>query len=283
MRTSIIVDNIKDETWLKFTQTKLFFDEGNIITNMFDHCVTVDSYTTAKKIAKGNDIVLDSGTFLTEKFVSKHRNSSEIVYAKDDEDVIKFDTSVHPMSYLNTSEVVNSLYWMVQTSRDRIWLEQTQQHEIPFHQECKHFYGLASGWQSMMHCVTHQYETVTLFDYCQRQVDFSKALHSQMSLPEDLPVDEPVTGNWKPPQIVKDNWSKWHSMDVNFKKINLLDTPIFPKHSLVWVSNVFNYEPTLFEHGYEKIRYLEKQLAENNSECILVESKAKDNDFWLEQ
>jgi hypothetical protein len=59
-------------------------------------------------------------------------------------------------------------------------------------------------------------------------------------------------------------------MDIKFEKINLLHTPIFPKHSLIWVSNAFNYEPTMFEYGYDKVKYLKNQLAEKNSDSIII-------------
>jgi hypothetical protein len=89
-----------------------------------------------------------------------------------------------------------------------------------------------------------------------------------MSLPLDYQIDEPVMGPWNPPQKVIDSWHIWHSMDVKFQKINLLEIPIFPKHSLVWISNVFGWEPNIYR--YDKLKYLENQLAETNSECIFV-------------
>ena len=34
--------------------------------------------------------------------------------------------------------------------------------------------------------------------------------------------------------------------------------------------NAFNYEPTMFEYGYDKVKYLKNQLAEKNSDSIII-------------
>ena len=67
-------------------------------------------------------------------------------------------------------------------------------------------------------------------------------------------------------------------MDIKFEKINLFDTPIFPKHSLIWVSNAFHYEPTMFTFGYDKVKYLKNQLAEKNSDSIIT-TTAEDKNY----
>ncbi len=283
MRTAIIVDDTKNSSLLRFTQTKLFFNEHNRMTHMFDHCETVPTYEEAMRIAKGNDIVLEVGEVLSQEFIDEHRDITEIVYTRDQNGVIKFDKQVPMdrksiMTQILEAEndqkkiLLSKILLMHQSSQNRIYLKQTEQPNIPYHEECKHFYGLASGWKSMMHCVKHDYETYTIYDNCEPQLELAEALQSQMSLPEKLEVEN-ANALWNPPQEVKDNWHIWHSMNVKFEKINLLDNPIFPKHSLVWISSVFNWEPHLYEHGYDKLKYLEKQLAENNSECILIKQE----------
>lgn len=281
MRTAIIINDTNNLSLLNFTQTKLFYDAYHQDIGLFKDCATVKSYSQAKQIAKGNDIVLEIGHVLTPEFIDRHTYSSEVVYTKDQPDVIRFDKdqpmdeksmlkeSLKPdMNYKGI--LISKLLRLIKQSSNIIFLSNTEQSDIQYNANCKHFYGLASGFKSMMHCIKHPYETITVFDNCDRQLNFAKALHSQMSLPLDCHVDEPVFGKWNPPQEVKDSWHIWHSMDVKFEKINLLKTPIFPKHSLVWMSNVFGWEPNIYRYGYDKLKYLENQLAETNSECIFV-------------
>jgi len=281
MRNAIIVNDTNNQSLLYFTQTKLFYNAYGEAIHLFKDCVTVESYSQAKQIAKGNDIVLETGDVLTPEFIDRHTDSSEVVYTKDQSDVIRFDKN-NPMDEKSMVAellqphggykriLIQNLLNMVKESSNKIFLSNTEQSDIQYNANCKHFFGLASGFKSMMHCIKHPYETITVFDICDRQLDFAKALQTQMSLPLDYQVDEPVMGEWDPPQKVKDSWHIWHSMDVKFEKINLLETPIFPKHSLVWISHVFGWEPNIYRYGYDKLKYLENQLAETNSECIFV-------------
>ena len=279
MRTAIIVnDTPKNISLLKFTQTKLFFDAYNVGHDYFQDCKTVNSYEEAEKIAKGNDVILETGDYLTTTFRNKHKNTDKIVYARDNEEIYKFKKN-WPIDYSTVFNklhkkskqrfIIENMFKVVVKAKKKIWLQQTEQSGIPYYKECKHFYGLASAWKSMLHCVKHDYETYTIYDFCEPQLELAKALQSQISLPENLEIKN-AFGKWDPPKEVKDNWKKWHSMDIKFEKINLLDTPIFPKHSLVWVSNAFNYEPTMFEYGYDKVKYLKNQLAEKNSDSIII-------------
>ncbi len=279
MRTAIIVDDAPNNiSLLKFTQTKLFFDAYNVGHDYFQDCKTVSSYEEAEKIAKGNDVILETGDYLTTTFRNKHKNADKVVYARDSNEVYKFQKNL-PVDYPTVFKeldkkskqrfIIENMFKVVVKAKNKIWFQQTEQSSIPYYKECKHFYGLASAWKSMLHCVKHDYETYTIYDFCEPQLELSKALQSQMSLPEDLEVKN-AFGEWDPPKEVKENWKKWHSMDIKFEKINLLHTPIFPKHSLIWVSNAFNYEPTMFEYGYDKVKYLKNQLAEKNSDSIII-------------
>ena len=279
MRTAIIVNDApKNISLLKFTQTKLFFDAYNVGHDYFQDCKTVSSYEEEIKIAKGNDVILETGDYLTTSFRKKHQDSNKVVYARDNNEVYKFQKNL-PIDYTTVFKeldkkskqrfIIENMFKVVVKAKNKIWLQQTDTSSIPYYKECKHFYGLASAWKSMLHCVEHDYETYTVYDFCGPQLDFAKALQSQISLPEDLVIKN-AFGEWNPPNEVKQNWEKWHSMDIKFEKINLLDTPIFPKHSLIWVSNAFNYEPTMFEYGYDKVKYLKNQLAEKNSDSIII-------------
>ena len=288
MRTAIIVNDVpKNVSLLRFTQTKLFFDAYNVGVNYFQDCKTVASYEQAEKIAKGNDVILETGDYLTTHFWKEHQDSNVIVYTRDSDKVYKFNKT-QPIDFTtmfselnkpnNTHEkrfIIDKMLKIVVESQKKIWLEQTEQPNINYYPQCKHFYGLASGWKSMLHCVEHEYDTYTIYDYCEPQLNFAKALHSQMSLPEDLEIENGF-GEWNPPKKVKENWAKWHSMDINFEKIDLFETPVFPKNSLIWISNVFHYEPTMFKFGYDKVKYLKNQLAEKNSDSIITTTEDKE-------
>ena len=137
----------------------------------------------------------------------------------------------------------------------------------------KHFYGLASGFKSMKHVIQHDYESITIFDRNQYQLDFAKLLHSYTELPNKLPEKIDINkciGTWNPSEFVKDNWSKWHDMDVKFELLDLFDTPRFESDSVIWCSNVFFYEPTMFMYGYEYVVNKLKELTEVNYDCIIV-------------
>ena len=96
MRTAIIVNNSpQNSSLLRFTQTKLFFDAYNVGYDYFEDCITVDTYEEAEKIAKGNDVILETGDYLTTSFRNKHKYSDNVVYARDSDQVYKFDKNLH--------------------------------------------------------------------------------------------------------------------------------------------------------------------------------------------
>jgi hypothetical protein len=54
--------------------------------------------------------------------------------------------------------------------------------------------------------------------------------------------------------------------------MDLLDkeTIRFKPQSIVWCSNVFHYEPTLFLYGYDYMKDKLKELTEVNFDCIMI-------------
>ena len=60
-------------------------------------------------------------------------------------------------------------------------------------------------------------------------------------------------------------------MDVSFTKLNLFDIPTFPKESFIWASNVFKYEPTIFEYGYEHVAECKNRLQQQNKYSIITQ------------
>ena len=92
MRTAIIVNDApQNVSLLRFTQTKLFFDAYNVGINYFQDCQTVSNYEEAESIAKDNDVILETGEYLTTHFWQKHKHSKVVVYTRDSDHVYKFD------------------------------------------------------------------------------------------------------------------------------------------------------------------------------------------------
>ena len=60
---------------------------------------------------------------------------------------------------------------------------------------------------------------------------------------------------------------------VKFELIDLFDTPRFKPNSVVWASNVFDYEATLFEYGYDYVTNKRKELTELNLDCMILTSQ----------
>ena len=221
MRTAIIVDDAPNNiSLLKFTQTKLFFDAYNVGHNYFQDCKTVSSYEEAEKIAKGNDVILETGDYLTTSFRNKHKHADKIVYARDNEEIYKFKKNL-PIDYATIFKeldkkskqrfIIENMFKVVVKAKNKIWLQQTEQSRIPYYKECKHFYGLASAWKSMLHCVEHDYETYTIYDFCEPQLELAKALQSQMSLPEDLEIKNAYGIRLKKLKQIGTNGTAWIS------------------------------------------------------------------------
>lgn len=302
MRTAIIVHNCDNDSLLRFTQTKLFFGPKSDGRDFVGDCIVVDNWAEAYKIAKGNDIVLETGDYLTTTYLGYHSNDTGVRNVQwceqtegHEQCIIKFDQN-KPIDYKKRrykqgskqNYIIENVLKTVITSKNMLYLENTEEVEINsfFHRaypgpgqdfnytdtikNMKHFYGLASGWKTMIHAVKNNYQSVTVYDKNQRQLDFTKMLHKEQVLPEVIEIKLPVYGKYAPTDFVKNNWHIWHNMNVKFKLIDLFDIPRFKSNSLVWTSNAYHYEATLFEHGYDYIKNKLKQLTETNSDCIII-------------
>ena len=319
MRRAIIVHNCDNDSLLYFTQTKLFYNAKNEgLNGYFNHCITVDNHEQAYNIATNNDLILETGDFITTSYRGIHQRDKEVhnivscLNKKGHEEcVIKFNQDwpidFKKRRYQQGSKqlyIIENLLKTVLISKGVIYLENTDRFaEIrsKFYRlfpgpgsmidyssvmkNMKHFYGLASGWKTMIHAVKNNYESVTVYDVNQRQLDFAKMLYKEEILPESIHGGETrvsasdilaklgqpwESGNYTPTEFVKDNWHIWHNMDVKFELINLFDIPRFKPNSLVWTSNVYHYEASLFEHGYDFIKDRLIQLTQTNSDCIIV-------------
>jgi len=305
IRKAIIIHDCDNDSLLKFTQTKLFFDAKNAGLDFFDDCVTVKSLAEAYDIATNNDTILYTGDFLTTTYRSKHLYAENVHIADQcanteghEECVIKFDQDkpinfkkryyTHPSKqcyiienmlrtiihsekyiYLSNTDLWNSITPIFFQRMPGPGVVKDYSHTFP---DMKHFYGLASGFKTVNHVLKNNYDSVTVYDKNKKQLEFAKMLHSYEVLPKELDYIENSIGTYDPSLYVRNNWSKWHNMDVKFELIDLLDeeTIRFKPQSIVWCSNIFHYEPTLFLYGYDYMKDKLKELTEVNLNCIMI-------------
>ena len=97
MRTAFIVHDCNNESLLRFTQTKLFFDAKNQGINFVNHIVMVPDYASAEKNYIEGDVILETGDFLTTEFRKKNFTK----YAHSSKYVIKFDKTI-PIDFKKT-------------------------------------------------------------------------------------------------------------------------------------------------------------------------------------
>lgn len=272
MRTAFIVHDCNNDSLLRFTQTKLLFDAKNKGVDFFKNIVTVSTYAMAEEQYSHGDVILETGDFLTSKF----RKSVIPKYSRDSEHVIKFDKNI-PIDfkgryYAPGSKqlyIIENLLKVCINSKKLVYLDNNES-PISNYYNAKHLYGLASGWKTARYALSGNFDTITVYDYNERQLEFSKYLHSNSTLPKEVDVRSPTSGEYNPPIDMIDNWHIWHKMPVKFEVINLFDLPVFPENSLVWISNVFRYEPTIFIYGYEKTVDAKNRLQEMNKNSIIV-------------
>ena len=272
MRKIIIVDQHKNPGLLRFTETKAFFDKVNVGYRWFGDSV-IDDITQ-------EGIIINSGEIITPAFKEKYYNTTGTVDARGDETLLKFDPSysyslTKPPPYSQGTEhweYITNLFRTIVKARKLVYLENTED-VGEFITDAEHFYGLASGWKSVQLVRNHgnRFKTITIYDFCERQLEHQRYLHSLPELPETVEVSPPVCGEYNPPKDIRKFWPTWHKYDVKFEKLNLFDTPIFPNNSLVWVSNAFLYEPTVFQFGLAECKRAKERLISSNKSSIIIE------------
>jgi len=278
MHTVFIIDLHKNPGLLKFTETKIFFDAKNQVIEWAHDCVVVDDRS---QITDTVGVIINSGEFITTKFRSQHQQVNTLMDARGHSDLIQFSPDycysyTKRPPYLPGSKqlyILENLYKVVLKSKKLIYLDNTENY-TPSNLHPKHFYGLASGWKSIRYVRDFRIdslENITIFDKCARQLEFQKHLHSLESLPKSITLDPPLCGNYAPTQDVIDFWPQWHRTPVKFELLDLFDTPVFPEQSFIWVSNVFKYEPTIFEIGWQQCKSAKQQLFLLNKSCIINE------------
>jgi hypothetical protein len=277
MNKIFIIDCYKNPGLLKFIQAKVFFNAKNVGVRWASDVEIVNSIS---EITENKGIVINSNQFITTKFRHRYPMVDSLVDARNDPDLIEFDTEydyvmLHRPPFAAGSKqlyILENLYKVVLKSRKLVYLDNTED-ETTVSGNYKHFYGLASGWKSvnlLKDLGLEKFKSITIYDKCQRQIDYQKFLHSQSQLPDTINIEPPFYGIYQPPEGTKEFWPAWHNTKVNFEIIDLFATPKFPDNSLIWVSNVFHYEPTIFEFGWEECKSAKQRLITHNISCTII-------------
>jgi hypothetical protein len=288
MRLAIIIDNGLNESLLRFTETKLFFDSKNMPRNFFNDVLVVSSLKEAndniKIINPTVSIILKTGYFLTSVFLDNHKNSTGqiivdeniqnevIIY--DDDTYIGFQKRCKYPPKSKQLYIVENMLKSILRSKKNIYIQNTEQLDENIY-SVDHLYGLASGWKTI-HLAKQigldNLKSITIYDVNVKQLDYAKFLHSCKQIPCDMYKTENSYGNFSIPTWLDDKfWNQWTRYPVEFKQINLYETPIFLPKSLIWISNVFCFEPSIFEYGWDFLKTKKQILYNLNKESIIIE------------
>jgi hypothetical protein len=137
----------------------------------------------------------------------------------------------------------------------------------------RHLYGLASGWKTAhlaYQIGLDNLETITVYDANPHQLEWAKKLHRFEQLPDKLDVPYHHVGEYNVPDWPNEWWADWHRYPVRFETIDLLSAPEFPENSLVWISNVFKFEPLIFNLGWQRLKKHKKDLLNANKKSIII-------------
>lgn len=282
MRTAIIVNTIDNLPLLRFTETKLFFDAKNQGISFVDDCAVVSSFEEASELAKTLDsaVILKTGDFLTTDFRKHHQSTPGVIIA-DGPGIIKFDPETYVgfkkrCHYTQGSKqlyIIENLLKTYLRNRSLVYLDNTEDIAVDLPTgPIKHLYGLASGWKTIMLAEQIGFdnlESITVYDFNPEQLAHAKWLHKNVAVAE-CPIYKHVCGEYNPNAISKELWTAWSNYPVQFKQINLFDTPVFEEQSLVWISNVFRYEPNIFDFGWQMCKNKKLALKEANEHSYII-------------
>ena len=285
MRTAFIIDTGINESLLRFTETKLFFNAKNQGINFVNSVEIVPTLDLAIQLANtvDNAVILYTGDFITTNFIIKHKNTQGIIFATEDLDVIKFDIDTYvgikkkSQYQLGSKQlyIIENLLKTCLRNKTLVYLENTEDlnlEKIP-NQQYQHLFGLASGWKTIElanYIGFEKLKSITVYDRNIEQLKHAQWLHSHLELPVNCLEYKNVCGTYNPSCIDTEVWKNWNNFSVEFKEINLFDIPIFPPRSLVWVSNVFCYEPNIFDLGWKKCNNMRSQLIDSNKDSTIL-------------
>jgi len=288
MKIAIIVDDGTNESLLRFTETKLFFDAKNQSRTLVDDSMIVSTREQAQSIIDQNPqhtyYVISTGTFLTSSFASSYADATgthwiepthEFVIAFDPDTYVGFKKKSKYASGSKQLYIIENMLKSIIAAKKNVYVENTEDLFVNVDtSSVRHLFGLSSGWKTASianQIGLDQLESITMYDVNPYQLDWAKKLHSFEILPEHLDIPYNHVGNYIIPAWAHDWWKQWHKYPVQFREIDLLSVPIFPNDSLVWISNVFNFEPLLFSLGRERLTKIKNQLINLNKHSIIVE------------
>lgn len=289
MRAAIIIDTGMNESLLRFTETKLFFDAKNQGRELVDDCFVAASESDALIFANTltnfeTIFIIKSGYFLTTAFDRMHRTTKGIILVNEVEgSVIKYNPDTYigfnkrcnypPMS--KQLYIVENMLKAIISARKSVYLENTEGMltSVPL---ADHLCGVASGWKTF-HLATligfENLKSIIIYDINPLQLEYAKKLHASPTIPLSIDNYKNKHGTYSlPTWINQELWSQWHSYPVKFKIIDLLSTPTqtFPSNSLIWVSNVFKFEPTIFQYGWQNIKEAKSRLLLANKDSTII-------------
>lgn len=287
MRAAIIIDDAKNDSLLRFTETKLFFDSKNQSRTFVDDCFVVTTLDEALLLA--NELtsfktifIIKTGYFLTSSFVQTHKTSTGTIIVEDVPGlVIKYD----PDTYIGFNKrckyppkskqlyIVENMLKAILAAKKSVYLENTES-VLEAIDPVDHLYGLASGWKTL-HLANligfKNLKSITVYDINPLQLDYAKKLHQTSSVPQSVDEYKNKIGKYAPPLwLTQEIWTQWHSYPVKFEIINLFDTPTFLPNSLIWISNVFKFEPSLFQFGWQHNKEAKSRLISANKDSIII-------------
>ena len=275
MKKVFIVDQHRHEALLRFTQTKVMFDAQNQFTAWADDIVTV---TDVKDIEHQAGIVIASGDIVTANFRSRPWNWQQTNLQLNDADCIQYHADysyeMHQRPPFEAGSkhlyILENLYRIVLRSSSLIYLDNTECYE-PRPLTGSTLYGLASGWKTLRMYRDGEFERVVVYDINQRQLNFQKQLHTEPYIADQINTQGHVVGSKLVPQDVQDFWPIWHRTQVEFRLMDLFALPVLDEHSVIWVSNVFCYEPTIFKLGWDTCKMARVSLQNTNPSCTILD------------
>ena len=286
MAIAIILKTNDNIELLRFTETKLFFDAKNKEIDLFNDCFVIDDANQVSNYLNKDNLVilLKPGYFLTTTFRERIKNETGLYVVKDnDPDVIYFDEDTRininkRSKYKSPSKqnyIIENVLLTVINSKKLIYYDNTEVYEYKNYNGIQNLYGLASGWKTIRFARDiglENLKNITVYDYNPAQLKFAQYLHSNQYLPKDISRVKNSVGEYCVPEDLVNFWKHWHNYPVNFVELDLFSTPKFLDNSLVWISNVFCYEPTIFTNGWQEVKNKKNRLINENSSCIIIES-----------
>lgn len=283
MRTCFIIDKWQNQGLLRFTETKIWFDAFNRVTEWVDDIKVVDH---EDQIDSDRYVIIESGDYVNtalRQWVIDNPDKDKLDFREDGvrDHIIKFTPefsyNMRDLPPYKPGEkqryILDNLFRTVLKAPDLIYLEQTEPIADQIETGYEHLYGVSSAWKTVQlakRIGLENLKSVTVYDVAERQLNFAKSLWEQEQLPLTAHPGQPCHGEYDPPQEVIDFWQEWHNYPVEFVKLNLFDTPRFKPNSYVWVSNAFLYEPSLFKFGYEYCQTSLKDLRKLNNDCKIT-------------